>query len=834
MMNLFKRSAMVLIAATTLSAMALDTPSIITYAATESTQKAVDVTSLKNISITSKSYMQITDLQFLYGNNEKKVYFTVKIYNGDSKSLDFMDYWVELVTKTGTKYSVKLDEADAKTQKIAPNTFKELHFSANIDPKLNYYNLKIKLIKWDFTLPSYTKNVGEISVPYGFNPVVPALTQKAIYHDNKKITSKLTNARFAVISGKVEGNLTLRLTNSSKQSVSLENIRYYIKRPGGNMYELKVGEVSSNTLSSGATQDIQLYTTLPITKVESNMQLILTASNASNQLETPVAAYAISPANEKTVFVKPKVETTVSISGMNVGTTLRDTYFEESGDSQIISLYTRYTNKGKAVVDLPSYSYYLLSDDGVLYPGTKEQTEVQLVPKVNNDIYVQFKIPMGESAENLKLVVKKTTEDNKNGYVVSLFQLPSKASTQTPTSNMVSYMTTKGLYSFKLLRGERLPWEGDDIVNAVVRVENPQNVIKSLPNLKASIQVNGYKINDADVSLIKVDQINALEGNKSTDYIISAKIPYTFASNDVTVLLYEDTGAANQSALNPISRFKLNNSELLNPKSALSSSSIKINGIGRNSELKVLRFNTYENTTDNTKLVYAEFDYQTLETRLANLPNLQAYFKTKDGNMVKATFKNIKDKVTSSKKSLVMAYAQFPLDFDVSDIQLWIGEGITGQGFTSAGAEAEGFVNATNYQLPVEQASVSKTFDNLLINPYSISMSKLWPAFVDIYKVRIEFEYDMKKLVDYAQTADNHQLVIELVDLNNRFIQKYDLENGNDALKVGEDIKAEVFFEDSKLWGVLYREFTLNIYDEYQGHKKLLATQVINKIGSNF
>ncbi|REE91486.1 hypothetical protein A8990_105192 [Paenibacillus taihuensis] len=797
-----------------------------------STSSAVATSTIPSFSLGGGSYAKVTDLQFLSGDSDKTAYFTVSVYNNSNKELDFSDYWVEMWTKSGTKYTIKMNEQDAKNTKIVAKTTTDYHFTAKVNAKQNLSDFSFKLIKWDFSQPDYTRTIGQVAVPMAYNPVIPAGTGKVVKMNNLKISSIVARSRFNLIGGQLEGVVIYRVTNYSTDSIPLSNFNYYMKRSGGSLTKLGADISQDEQLAPGESKEILLYGTLPIKKVDPNLQLVVTGTDPTTKLEAPIASYVVKPLAEASTYVKAGNSGKMTVDNMPVNTKIRDAFYDQDSDSHTLSMYVNFNNSGKSTVALPSYSYYVMTSDGALYP-TKQAltTNIDLSPGIEKEQYLQFTLPEKANMTGLKLVLRKTSETNKKGYVAALFQVPSQTA-QGGTDRAIQYVTKQGLFEFSVLRGERLPWGEQDIINAVIAVRNPQFVTKSLPNIKASIQLNGYNVDDKDIQLIKTDQVVAIPGASYSLYIVSTKVPYTFEASDMNVILSE-VGGADGTASTPIGTFKLPSSKLQLPV-LKSTDSMDVRGIGRTASLKINKVNTYVDDVTDTKLLYAEFDYKSLESRFSNLANLQAYFKTKNGNYIQASFQNIKDKVTPNKNSLVMAYASFPSDYDLTDVQLIVGQGTTQNQFTGPDATADGFVDAVQYGMPAEKTDILQdTFENMVINPYKISLRKLSPSLQDAYKINIDFEYDLAKIGDYEKVAGTHKLVVELVDQDNKFEQEFDLENGNDALKIGDQLQGSVAFEDRKIWGIIYRQFTVNIYDEFQGHKKLIATKKLNQAMTN-
>ncbi|SEN63766.1 hypothetical protein [Paenibacillus sp. OV219] len=1089
-MRLIQRTGLSLLIASTVIMPVTDILQPVNVFAASSSSTA-SASGIKSFSLGGGSYAQVTDLQFLYGDSDKTAYFTVSVYNNSNSELDFSDYWVEMWTKSGTKYTIKMNDSDAKNNKVVAKTTTEYHFTAKVNSKLSLSDFSFKLVKWDFSQPDYTRTIGQVSVPTSYNPVIAAGSAKVVKYNSQKMSSVLASSRFAVIGGQLEGVLVYRLTNYSSQNIALGNLNYYIKRSGGLLGKLNVDVSPDEQLAPGATKDIQLYGSLPITKVDPNMQLVVTGAVGEAKTETPVATYSIKPVIASSIFVKPGSAEKLTIDSTPVDSKIRDVFYSRDNVTQSVSMYLNFNNKGKNSVTLPNYSYYLMTSSGSLYPAKQTQVQassVDLSPGIESDQYLQFSLPLSVKSDGLKLVVRKTSDTNKKGYVVGLLQVPTQsggqsglntvvpagtgkvvkfnnlkmssivprsrfnliggqldavviyrvtnystesiplsnlnyyikrtggtltklgaeisadeqlapgeskeillygalpitkvdpnmqlvvtgtnpdtkleapiasyvvkplpeASTyvkaggagnvtvdsmpvktqiknafydqnsdthvlsmyvnfnnsgkstvtlpnysyflmtsdgalyptkQAPTTNVelspgiereqylqftlpekanmtglklimrktsdtnkkgyvaalfqvpaqsqqsgteraIQYVTQQGLFEFSVLRAERLAWGNEDMINAVISVRNPQFATKSLPNIKASIQLSGFTVDDKDIQLIKMDQSVAIAGGDYTLYIVSTKVPYTFASSDITISLSEAAGA-NGDASTPIGQFQIANDKMQLPV-VKSTESMSVQGVGRSATVKIGQVGTYLDEENDSKLLYAEFDYSSVESRFSNPANLQAYFKTKDGNFVQAEFLNVKDKVTPNKASLVMAYASFPEDYDLTDVQLVVGQGITQNQFTPTGGTADGMVNAVQYEMPKEQVTAKTDFENLAINPYKISIRKLVSYLADNHQINFDFEYDLSRLVEYEKVAGTHKLVIELVDKDNKFEQTFSLEEGDNALKLGTTLRGSVSFDDEKLIGAMFRNTTLNIYDEFQGHKRLIATQ---------
>src|SRR5690554_5065625 len=60
----------------------------------------------KPVYITQNSYIQLNHVDIQPTNSGQMVIYTIEVFNKGHEDLSFMDYWTQIKTKAGTKYSV--------------------------------------------------------------------------------------------------------------------------------------------------------------------------------------------------------------------------------------------------------------------------------------------------------------------------------------------------------------------------------------------------------------------------------------------------------------------------------------------------------------------------------------------------------------------------------------------------------------------------------------------------------------------------------------------------------------------------------------------------------
>jgi hypothetical protein len=115
----------------------------------------------------------------------------------------------------------------------------------------------------------------------------------------------------------------------------------------------------------------------------------------------------------------------------------------------------------------------------------------------------------------------------------------------------------------------------------------------------------------------------------------------------------------------------------------------------------------------------------------------------------------------------------------------------------------------------------------LLFSPYTVSLSNFKAEIVSKSQFKFSFDYRVSKssLVDAG--TDEHKLLIEFKDPQSdvSFTQELGL-GTTDGLPTGEGTKEIVRTDEAIMLKLPYMSnYEINIYDEFKGLKKLLASQ---------
>jgi len=163
--------------------------------------------------------------------------------------------------------------------------------------------------------------------------------------------------------------------------------------------------------------------------------------------------------------------------------------------------------------------------------------------------------------------------------------------------------------------------------------------------------------------------------------------------------------------------------------------------------------------------------------------------------------------------------------------QILIGEGITEGKFTPPGGTSDAYVNAVAFNLPEKDAAVSNSLQGIQLFPYTINFSKIG-TIPEQNQVIIKFDYELDKDASFEVNSEEFKVIMQLKDKNSDFSveQIFSLESGEgQVLKLGKEQKEITINSPDFIYKVsLLKKYDLNIYHQFQGQKRLIATKELD------
>jgi hypothetical protein len=622
----------------------------------------------------------------------------------------------------------------------------------------------------------------------------------------------------------------VRLISSSdvKHTVKLANPEDEEKNivPPGTSQEFKfMADVSSTVRLSDLTfRIIEWDFSSPDTNYE----------RALGEVKVPADYSPVVPANAESI---------VKLAKTSVKTHIKKAAIGSNSENYLPNLLFELENVDTRSVKLPNLQFTLRTADGLLYPlqvsGLSGQAAID--PLMKKEITLSGKLPKAVNPDGWQLIVTETADGGNNSgraMPVAIYEVPKPAEEQLATEKEQAFYGANGYYLAKLESVQRVPWEDEDLIAVSIVLKPNEDRPLPIPNL------TGYlKLDDAVqvyAKVIRMDNVIALQPGKETRIQLLGRIPYTYEYSTLSVHLQEksSSGGGDPGEVTDLVAFRLDSS-LDSVPLVSAGEHYKIGGIGRSGDYTVHAFHRF--TGNNTVVLTAQVAVENLEKRPNELSKLVAQFKSSDGTVYPASITEIKSKINPSGKALLFVWANVAKNKSEDITQLIVGEGVKDDQFAQPTDQPDGYVNAVSFVLPKEKTEPQNTIKQIDLFPYTLSLSRVG-ASVEIGQgiVNISFDYKLEKDSTYETNPNDYKIMIEMEDNNGlaTLAKTFSIEaqnqdgggNGdNQTLLLGEHTMKTSVNDSEFIYKTRFMDkYKLNIYQLFQGQKKLIASKELD------
>ncbi|MDR6880641.1 hypothetical protein [Bacillus sp. 3255] len=687
------------------------------YADGAASSMAQTAISLNRIQLGAGSYAEINQLNLLSDQNGNIVTFTLSITNKSAESLSLIDYWVRLYGKNGDKFTAKMMPQDKEKTKIAAGSTQQYTYYAMVNEGTSLHDLTFSLGKWDFSLASFERKLGDIPVPDDFTQVTPAGSSQAVKMSGTTMDVKVTEYTL----GRNEKNslpqLTLQLTNTGKYSSAVPEYQFAIRSSEGYTYPLQAKGLKDLIVGSQESKEVELTGSIPASVVSEDWQLVIAQNLPDLKLNVPVAYLALPAQSEQVVT------------------------------------------------------------------GAGEEAEF--------------------------------TDEN-------------------------------GMYTAQMNGMYRLPWEDEDILTADLSLLNKGADSLPIPDLKGYFLLDGKVKVEAKV--IVPAKVLGLGIGSSIGMQMAAKVPYTYEFSELKLVLQEKTS---EDKIVDLLEFETQ-ADLLKVPVQAASAAYELADPGYQAKYSIQNVLAYEgeSTDQYTVRVLA----QNLEKRFTNLAKLVASFRSASGTVYPASVLDVKEKVGPDGKALLIVSSMLPKGLDKSGMSLLLGEAVAENGklvSTEAddddddddsddddSSDADLYVKPFAFWLPDAQHEVKTPLKGIQLAPYTISIDHFGTTLND-EELSLKFNYEIVKDMSTKISTQGRKIIFQINDTNGmRAIEwSADLssferqpnespETPQSKLKVGKHTDFKISLENGDLIYKLsfLKTYDFNIYEEFEGHRRLVAT----------
>ncbi|MFK7694770.1 hypothetical protein [Paenibacillus sp. HJGM_3] len=367
--------------------------------------------SVGSVYITDKSYFEIKEANLSVGSDQNVVNFRVKIYNGEASDLSLIDYWIKLQSTSGIKYTVNVAPQDKDKNTISPQSSQEIMFYAKVGPTVGLADLIFKIIKWDFSIPGFEKNLGEITYPADYNNVVPAYRKRNLQILKTAVTTSIKKATIASNQDNYLPTLLVELQNADTRSLKLPQLQFSIRTPDGLQYPLQTTNLTDKTtIDPLMKKEITLSGTIPKSISAEGWQLVV--EQVADTGNTGAVNLTLG------VFEVPKpVESELSTEKEQSFTSKDGTYIAKLEtierlpweDQDLISVKLSLRTSEDRSLPIPNLSGYFKLDDNVKVDAKLIRLDNVIGLRSDKDVEVQLvgKIPYTYEFSDVTIVLQE-------------------------------------------------------------------------------------------------------------------------------------------------------------------------------------------------------------------------------------------------------------------------------------------------------------------------------------------------------------------------------------------------------------------------------------------
>ncbi|WP_127579675.1 hypothetical protein [Paenibacillus koleovorans] len=813
-------------------------------------EKIAQAASIGAVYISANSYFELVQASLLPGDDGKIVTFKVKLHNGESSDLSLIDYWVRLQTTAGTQFSINLLPKDKDKNRVPAGGEEEISFYAKVGPTVTLQDLVFNFIRWDFSVANFERKLGQITVPWDYSLLTQVDERRIVAVGGTQL--KTSVSQMTVNSGDEEHyvSLTYSLENIGSKSATLPGYTYSIRTPEGLMYPLDGSGGKELTVNPRAKKVVKLTGTIPLSVPQDGWELVVTETEPTAKIQLPVAFYLLPASTTDDVTVPAGGTKVVEVGDIPLALSVGRVSMSKNDVNYNATVYLHLENRGNGLVRVPGYSFNVRTSEGLVYPASSAgMNNLSILPRSSKNVELSVSIPVGVAVDKLELVVNEPassgsggsgagsgsggtggsgTVDSRFEYPIAVFRLPSPTSNEGQLGETTEFSNKSGVYALTFNSMQRLPWEETDILTADLTLTNRGSSALPIPALSGYFLLDGAI--QVPAKIVQTDRLISLAKDGEVDLQLYGSIPYTYAYSDLKLIVQEKVS---ETETNDLAEFN-NESDALTMPVIATSGTHAIDAVGRQAGLSIRSSRSY--TGVDSSLFTVQLNVENREKRFTNLGKLVGYFKTKDDLMFPATISEVKKKIGPMGKAIMQVSANLPSGFDTSGMQLILGEGVKDAKLAEGADVPNAYVNAVTFDIPLESSTVQEGFNKLDLFPYTLSIGKLSATAVTTSQFSLSFEYSLSKNTFVESSGEEHQVIVEFSDPAGglSLTQTLTLDKSTDPeaagnLAVGQYTKTILKTDPALLARLPYlSNYKINVYDQFLGQKKLIASQTFN------
>lgn len=404
----WRRSILVMISVMLIFSMALPI-----YAQQDSDHVVQQPLKLGSINVKNSVTFEINNLLLLPADNGQSVGFTLTVNNNSNTEVDFIDYWVDLHSKSGAKFSVNL--ATANVSKIAAKSTKDIVFYSNIGADIKASDLKIRVVEWDFSYPDFKRVIGEILVPASYNYITKADDARVISMGDTRLSVQIERASIGKSEKYHRPDLKVVMKNEGKRSVTLPELEFAIITADGLIYPLNTGRLAGTVLTPLSEKDFKMTASIPIEVNREGWKMAVINPIKEKNLRIPLAMFEIKEGTQDSAADLGKYYTFSNADGTYQ---IKLNYMNRLplDDNDLLIAHLTIANDSDETLPLPNLASKFSLNDNIEIEGTVSQNDriISIASQQTVDLQAVASVPYTYDISKVDLMIQQIDSTSGN------------------------------------------------------------------------------------------------------------------------------------------------------------------------------------------------------------------------------------------------------------------------------------------------------------------------------------------------------------------------------------------------------------------------------------
>lgn len=413
---------------------------------------------------------EINDLMMIPSGNGQLIGFTLHVTNNSNAELDFIDYWVTLHTKSGAKLTVNKEDKSRLT--VQGKSTKEIFYYAKASSNIKITDLLIKMNKWDPTAASYTKVLGEITVPQRYNPVTSKDNGRVIIVGETKASIIINQATIGKSDKFYRPDIDLTIKNEGSSSLTLPDYLMYIQTNENLLYPVTANNLKGTTLDPLTEKKFDLTASIPIAVKEGTWNLVVTVPVNEGKDKMPIAQLELPKSNTTVGNDLNKYYTFTNADGVYY-IKLNSLNRLPIEDNDLIVANLTLANKGTETIPVPALAGTYLFNGSIKknVTVTNNGKVIAIPPGSTVDLQLSGTVPYTFDIAKANLIIQQ--KDSVSSEVTDLVEFTHAGTfNPVPSVNLESGFEIKDVgYRSKVNVKEFMVFDGETAKIAAAQIE---------------------------------------------------------------------------------------------------------------------------------------------------------------------------------------------------------------------------------------------------------------------------------------------------------------------------------------------------------------------------